>query len=246
MIHLMKLPKELTNLCIGLGIILIGFTSCGLVATDPNSLVDQGVEHIKKGEIEEADMLFERAIQIDSTHIDARYYLAEVSFENDRYERAIRLLNDIIRLEGESTRVLYLKGRSKISLADRIGGISEFTKAINIDSTFAPAIYLRGEAYGDDTGQWNLAIKDFNRAIEIDSTNPEYYWSRGNHTVQKEKAIADFSRAVDLDPEYTSAYVNRAFLRMKISDRTGACEDFSKAAEYGHPFGYDYIQQYCR
>ena len=64
----------------------------------------------------------------------------------------------------------------------------------------------RGVAYAKK-GEYDKAITDYNKAIEL---NPEYaraYYNRGNAYAEKgehDKATADYNKAIEIDPEYKS------------------------------------------
>ncbi len=61
-------------------------------------------------------------------------------------------------------------------------------------------------------GQWDNAISDFSRAIEIDPTLELAYLNRANvyrNMKQWDKAISDYTKAIGIDPENTSAISGR-------------------------------------
>lgn len=69
----------------------------------------------------------------------------------------------------------------------------------------------RGIAYGN-MGDYDKAIYDHNKAIELDPTFAKAYNNRGLDYVNKEdndRAIVDYNRAIELDPNYVLAYFNR-------------------------------------
>ena len=73
-------------------------------------------------------------------------------------------------------------------------------------------IYLnRGLRY-DYKGDYDLALADYNQAIEIDPTFAKAFNNRGGtYTKMKdyERAIADFDAAIRLDPNYGGAFTSR-------------------------------------
>ena len=63
--------------------------------------------------------------------------------------------------------------------------------------------YLRGGAYFDKRGDYDQAIADFSRAIELNPDNAEYWHDRGAAYFRKgdyDRAIADYARACQLAP----------------------------------------------
>jgi len=79
--------------------------------------------------------------------------------------------------------------------------ISEFNKAIEIDSRIAVSYFNRGLVYLGK-GQFDEAISDFNKSIEINPRDREAYYYRGrSHYLKKEydKSWEDVKKAQDLD-----------------------------------------------
>ncbi len=94
-----------------------------------------------------------------------------------------------------------------------------------------------------DKGDYDGAIADYNRAIEL---NPKYasaYNNRGNAKSNKrdyDGAIADYNRAIELDPKYAFAYSNRGSAKSNKRDYDGAIADFDRAIELDPKFASAY------
>ncbi|MCX7704465.1 MAG: tetratricopeptide repeat protein, partial [Planctomycetota bacterium] len=75
-----------------------------------------------------------------------------------------------------------------------------------------------------ERGDYDGAIRDYDRAIEL---NPEYAEALYNRGVAKSKmgdwagAIADFDEALELKPKYALAYAGRGEARMAKGDCYG-------------------------
>ena len=75
----------------------------------------------------------------------------------------------------------------------------------------ATAYYNRGNVYGEQ-GNFDQAIADYDRAIELDPSLGTAYNNRGKFYSDQgnfDQAIADYDRAIELDPNHTMAYNNR-------------------------------------
>jgi tetratricopeptide (TPR) repeat protein len=62
---------------------------------------------------------------------------------------------------------------------------------------------IRGIAYGKK-GEYDNAIADYTRAIEIDPNDAWAYCNRGGAYDEKgdyDKAIADYTQAIEIDPK---------------------------------------------
>jgi tetratricopeptide (TPR) repeat protein/predicted aspartyl protease len=76
--------------------------------------------------------------------------------------------------------------------------------------------------------EYDLAIGELTRAVELDPTNSEYYFERGVVYRQKgesDAALADFNRALELKPGYVPALMDRAELRVNAKDFPEARSD---------------------
>lgn len=97
----------------------------------------------------------------------------------------------------------------------------------------ASAYNSRGNAY-DREGDYDRAIADFTKAIELDAKDAAAYNNRGisyRHEGEDDRAIADYTKAIELDPQYANAYVNRGNAFEAKRDHSRAIADYSKAIE---------------
>ena len=82
-------------------------------------------------------------------------------------------------------------------------------------------------------GDYDGAIADFTRAIELEPGNSREYLMRGNAKKQKHDyagAIADYTRALELEREYKDVmYAARAGVRELTGDLDGAIADYTRA-----------------
>lgn len=127
----------------------------------------------------------------------------------------------------------------------------------NVENPQTAADYVH-RAKGNFLAQDNRAIKDCDKAIEIDPKyapayefRAECYTALYDKTTKAEharKAIADYDRLLDLKPSPGKAadyYRSRGLLKMKIEDYDGAITDFraSGKARRGEPRTYEYLAQ---
>lgn len=106
-------------------------------------------------------------------------------------------------------------------------------KAIRANPNDAGAYLHRGLIRSHSQEDFEGAIADFSRAIELDPDRAETYNYRGTSYFwlkQFQKALADYNRALDLDPKMTLTYYNRGYVRIELGDEAGAIEDFRQGA----------------
>jgi tetratricopeptide (TPR) repeat protein len=59
-------------------------------------------------------------------------------------------------------------------------------------------------------GQYDKAISDYTKAIELNPKHADTYYSRGlayNKMGQYDKAISDYTKAIELNPKHAGAHL---------------------------------------
>lgn len=108
--------------------------------------------------------------------------------------------------------------------------INDFTKCIEIDSTYLFAYYNRGNVYLD-LKKYDLALKDFTKAIEI---NPKYTNALVNRGItfmelsRFDDALGDFTSALLIDTNQADALYFRGFCYLKLKKFDSALNDFDR------------------
>jgi uncharacterized membrane protein YhaH (DUF805 family) len=93
----------------------------------------------------------------------------------------------------------------------------------------------------DEKGQYDKAISDYNKAIEIDPRNATAYSNRGDayaYIDQLDKAISDYNKAIEINPRDPRAYNNRGLTYFFKGEYEKAWDDVHKAKSLGgrvHP-----------
>ena len=85
----------------------------------------------------------------------------------------------------------------------------------------AKAYYSRGTAYYY-LNQYERAIKDFDRAIELNPNDVKAYYNRGivyYDLKQYGRAIKDFDRAIERNPNFAEAYEKRELALSKLEEQ---------------------------
>ncbi len=97
--------------------------------------------------------------------------------------------------------------------------------------SIAQAHSNRGYAYAEK-GQFDRAIRDFNKAIKGDPKDDNAYNYRGVAYMKKKqyaRALADFNKAIGLEPNNFYAYNNRALAYLKSDKMREALRSVNKA-----------------
>jgi tetratricopeptide (TPR) repeat protein len=79
---------------------------------------------------------------------------------------------------------------------------------------YADAYINRGNVYAKKH-DYDRAIADYTKAIEVNPQYADAYFNRGNVYAKKhdyDRAIADFTKVIEMKPQYADAYFNRGYV----------------------------------
>jgi len=137
--------------------------------------------------------------------------------------------------------------QAKFEIDDFKGAIEDFDTLIKRNPKNEFAYTYRGAAKLN-VNDFSNAINDLSEAIKLNAKSYVAYNFRGaakGGLKQYIEALKDFDYSIKLKFDYSSAYVNRASIRLASKDRKGACEDLTKADQLGSNVAYKLLQQYC-
>jgi tetratricopeptide (TPR) repeat protein len=116
---------------------------------------------------------------------------------NQSAEALVKLAAEQVRIQYYDQAIVYLK------------------QALKADPLYAPTFFYLGYIFAD-VGEFDAALTNYNRAIELNSNDISSYWNRGLiYFEQKhlfDRAEADFNKAVQSDPQEAKYYFYRANL----------------------------------
>jgi tetratricopeptide (TPR) repeat protein len=140
--------------------------------------------------------------------------------------------NNNVAIAAPKTADDYLiTGVSKYYDGNKQGSVTDFSKAIQLDTKSALAFYQRGYIR-NSLGLKQAALTDLTRAIELDPKYSKAYYQSGTiraETDDKNGAASDFDRTIALDPNHQKAYARRGMMRDKLGNFAGAVSDYTVA-----------------
>jgi tetratricopeptide (TPR) repeat protein len=202
----------------------------------------------RKGAIED----FDQAIRLDPDFSEAYHNRGSLRMDSGDLEGAIADETEAIRASPGYGRAYRTRAMARKARGDAEGARADFAEASRIEaaliSSKAPpggdagsavdphaldvqALNNEGNARASK-GDFDGAIAQYTRALEIDPKMAAVYNNRGNARASKQDqvgAIADYSDALKLDPAFSEAYANRGLSRALQGDLKGAVDDYSEA-----------------
>jgi tetratricopeptide (TPR) repeat protein len=147
---------------------------------------------------------------------------------------AVMLWTDVIEKYPNKTTTPYMnRGITYASLEQWNNAISDYSKALELDSSLGKLYSYRGDAYAK-IGQWDKVISDHSKAIELDPDYNKSYINRGfayGKIGQPDKAINDYIKAIKIDPNNREAYYDRGNEYQNLKQWDKAISDYSRTIE---------------
>jgi tetratricopeptide (TPR) repeat protein/predicted aspartyl protease len=246
-----------------------GVTDGGLIRGIGGSLVKSYIvpfsslkfsdgEEIKNARLRVADMRLESSL--GDMLLGADFFLSHRIFVANSQDKIYFTYNggavfDLKRMEAKATPAAE-NGDAVVAADDGKPGEA---KAAPPPASAAPgedaaALARRGTA-SMGRHDYDAALADLTRAMELEPSNPEYVYDRARVLIAKQqypKALADLDRAVELKPDYAQALLARAELRIGGKDPHGALADLDAVDKiaakqsdirFDVAFAYEHIDQ---
>jgi len=144
-----------------------------------------------------------KAIELDSTYIDAYYYIGITNNEKKEYNSAIEYFKKAINLNPNHAKSWNHMGFSyeKLDIFDK--AIDSYRKAAGLDSTYTLAHYNLANAYKHEKNYDN-AIESYKKAIELDPNYASAWLFMGYAYLDKNdyhSALQNLEKAIDINQD---------------------------------------------
>lgn len=127
---------------------------------------------------------------------------------------------------------MYKRGYEHDAALDAYGGLFDSKKQIFPDTSANNAnLYFDFGLQCYNEGNLSGAIFNFSLAINIDSKNPSFFYSRAivkNELYRWKEALKDYNTAIEIAPDFADALINRGGLKDENGDYLGAITDYQK------------------
>jgi tetratricopeptide (TPR) repeat protein len=194
-----------------------------------NAFVGRGITYTELGDYESALADFNHAIELDPNNGLAYSGRASSYYRSGRYENA---LADYLKAEELGHSFSRLSQQRFDELRATVTATTRPSLTPSPTMT-ANQHYQRGRSLAD-SGNYQAAVADYTRAIELDPNDEVIVNSRGVAYYNLEEydlALADYNRAIELDPNYVNAHNNRGIIYRNLEEYDLALADYTRAIE---------------
>lgn len=214
----------------------------------PNFVLAYNIRGLAKMKLEDNNGAindFNKSIEIDNNFASAYggRGLAKANLKD--IDGAINDFDIAIQIEPKNELFYISRGGINFFSGNKDEGCQDFQKAKELGFSDAQILINKFCNYSQtakeyfDSGiikqnneNYEGAIADYNKAIEINPKLVKAYNNRGNvksDLKDYKGAISDFNKAIEIEPNDIYAYCNRGLAKTKIKDYSGAISDYTKA-----------------
>jgi len=166
-------------------------------------LIDKAKLEIERKIYDTAILDCNKAIELDSTHIEAYFYIGIANNEKKEYNNAIEFFKKVIDLNPNHAKAWNHMGFSYEKLEQFDQAIDSYKIAVGFDSTYTLAHYNLANAYKHEK-QYDLAIDSYKKATEIDPNYATAWLFMGYaylDTNDYYSALQNIEKAIDINPD---------------------------------------------
>lgn len=206
--------------------------------TEAIKLFELGEQQYEKGEYALALEYLNEALHLMPDHSMAYYYRASAKEHLNDIKGAITDYNILIHFDPTMNEAFFNRGMLRYKLEDYSGAIEDFTTLLSMPAPNTQAVYFKSTSYGDGgpgatgiitmyskdadiynylglsrtkLGDIERALKDFNKALQINATDANIFVNRGlAYAANNEQEFAnnDFRKALEIEPDHAIALFN--------------------------------------
>ncbi|MBX9688896.1 MAG: tetratricopeptide repeat protein [Candidatus Obscuribacterales bacterium] len=194
-------------------------------------LAAQAMKHRNEGQFEQAQELINKALGLNPDLPEAHYVQGAIYFGEKRYQEAKTCFDKALQLKPKMSAALGDRARLKyLYLDDNEGALLDFDGSLSLFKD-ATNYWYRGQIY-EEQKNFELAIKDFSSAIELDSGFVKAYRDRAFAYTQLRRdrdALKDYNTVIAANPIDTD-YLNRGLIFFDLENFEKSVQDLRKAA----------------
>ncbi len=179
----------------------------------------------------------DKAIEMAPENVNYYFSRGYAHFANENYRPALADFTTAVNMVSGSSEFLKYAGATKVFLKDADGAQTDLNIALGINPDDPEIHYYLGILMNDIEEQSSRAFEYFNLAIELDDTNPMYFYQRSKSSynlMDYQSARDDINMALYLDHHSGNYYALRGQIKMKMGNTAADfCYDFKRAVEWG-------------
>ncbi|MBS3088147.1 glycosyltransferase family protein [Candidatus Pacearchaeota archaeon] len=146
-----------------------------------NQAFELALKEHQEGNLEKAKILYEKILEINPDIPDALHLLGVILYQNKEYEKAINKIEHALEFKTSDAGYYINLGQAYDAFGNKEKAVKSFKKSLDVDGShiksYVANFYLG--LFHKKIGEFNEAIKYYNKAIELNKNLYDAYWNRG-------------------------------------------------------------------
>ncbi len=209
------------------------------------ALNSAGVESMFLNEDAKALEYLNKAVEVAPRNYKGFYNRGLLYLKNKEPKLAIKSFNQTLDLYNYA-KAYTGRASAYYMLGDIPKAINDANLALQSDPNNAKAHFVLANCY-NDMNRLNDALKEYNKSIELNSLEPDFYFKRAiTHGKNQDftSCLNDLLLCIQLNPNYYEAYYWKGVA--KINLKQNPCEDLNIAAQHNFEPAINALNKYCR
>jgi len=184
---------------------------------------------------EEASKLLEEASKISNTDPYLFYWRGRLFLNQKLFNQALFEFNLSINISKNIGEVFFWKAICLKEMKNYEESKENFELAISRNIEITPNLYYEMGSLFVRMEMYNSSLKEFEKAISLDSKNAKYYITKGNiyfKLNQFENALTEYSKILIFDKDNSEAYHLISKILLKNGKLDDALKNVNKALNY--------------
>ncbi|MFW6100565.1 MAG: tetratricopeptide repeat protein [Bacteroidota bacterium] len=207
-----------------------------------DSILEEGDDLISMEDYKAAEEKYDEALDRYEEYIPALKAKIRVLLLRDKNNRARRMAEESLEKHSEGSAAFHAYiGEALMGSEDYKDAVDHLDDALEMadksDNQLIYRIFVNRGAVLQKLDNYEEALTNYSKALDIDQSNPNVFVYRGNLYYKREnykKALADFKKVLELDPNNHVAQYNLGMCYFRQDDKMDACDAFHKACELGN------------
>ncbi|HWM60619.1 MAG TPA: tetratricopeptide repeat protein, partial [Rhizomicrobium sp.] len=183
------------------------------------------------GQLDEAEHLYRRILELHRTDLEARHMIGVVRLQQGRAADALAMIEPLVGEAPGNADIRAQCGLARQELGQRDQAMADFDQALTLNPDNAMALLYRGNLLME-TGSFAGALESYDRLLTLAPGYDEAWFRRGSTLWLMERfdeALASYARALELNPNRFSAAFNSGTVLLKLERYDEAFAAFEKA-----------------
>ncbi|MCU5746434.1 tetratricopeptide repeat protein [Staphylococcus sp. SQ8-PEA] len=169
--------------------------------------INAGILIAEAGEVEKAEKFFQRALTLDSENSAVFYNLANIYYNEGRYNEAIKLYQQALQLPHvHQVDVNYMIGMSFNQLSAHKEALPYLMRAAELDDDKDVEVHFQYGLVLCHLEMYEQAVNQLDKVLNEQSDHVDALYNKGlAHymlTENKEEAMRYFKKAIDISPDH--------------------------------------------